>query len=75
MFPNLEWDSIVAYDPTIFKSMNDWIIETVKWFIDNPKFELIIRAHPAETVHYIPTQITVKEMIKIILVNICQKIF
>lgn len=64
MFPNLEWDAVVAYDPTIFKSMNDWIIETVKWFVDNPKYELIIRAHPAETVHYISTQITVKEMIK-----------
>ena len=63
MFPNLEWDSVISFEPTIFESMDDWIIETVKWFIDNPENELILRAHPAETNNYITTQITVNDMI------------
>ena len=64
MFPNLEWDSIISFKPTIFENMNDWIIETVDWFIENPKYELVLRSHPAETNNHIKTQITVKEIIQ-----------
>ena len=48
MFPNLGWDAQISFKPKFFKSMNAWLIDTVRWFADRPDLELIIRAHPAE---------------------------
>ena len=50
MFPNLTWDSTVVGRRTIFKSVIEWVKETV-WFAEHKKdFTLVIRVHPAEAI-------------------------
>lgn len=48
LFPNLSWDAQVSFRPLFFKNMNEWVIETISWFIDHPEKILIVRSHPAE---------------------------
>jgi hypothetical protein len=50
MFPNLTWDSTVIDRRTIFKSVIEWIKETIRFAESNRNFSLVIRAHPAETI-------------------------
>lgn len=63
LFPNLEWDSIISYEPTVFNNMINWIIETVDWFYNKPNYELIIRSHPAEKNNHVITQTTIKDIV------------
>lgn len=48
LFPNLGWDAQISFRPKFFETMNEWLIETVRWFAGHPDLALIIRAHPAE---------------------------
>ena len=48
LFPNLSWDAQVSFRPLFFKNMNEWVIETISWFITHPEKVLVIRSHPAE---------------------------
>jgi len=61
---NVVWD-LAALNKEVFSaSMSDWIISTVKWFKDNPQFQLVIKAHPAEFFPGIPeTKETVESML------------
>jgi len=61
---NVIWDLAALNKQIIFKDMNDWIIETIKWFINNPEFQIIIKPHPVETSSEIPrTRETVSSII------------
>ena len=50
MFPNLTWDAAVSGRRTIFKSVFEWIHETVKYASENNNFNFVIRVHPAEAI-------------------------
>ena len=48
MCTNLAWDSAVLGRQRTFKSMIEWITETIRWFAERPQFQLIVRVHPVE---------------------------
>ena len=61
---NVIWD-LAALNKEIFThSMSEWILETIKWFTAHPKFQLIIKAHPAE---YYPDIPQTKETLELII--------
>lgn len=61
---NIIWDLASLDKQLIFKSMSDWIVSTVQWFSFKKNWQLIIRAHPLENFHELPTTIeTVKSIL------------
>ena len=43
------WDAVLHYKTNLFKDQVDWLIQTIRYFIENPDMgNLIIRVHPAE---------------------------
>lgn len=48
MFPNLTWDSTVVGKRTIFRSVVEFVKETVGFADRKKDFSLVIRVHPAE---------------------------
>ncbi|MCK4650925.1 hypothetical protein KAT08_01995 [Candidatus Babeliales bacterium] len=52
---NICWDLSVLDSDLFFNSMFDWILKTVKFFIDHKEFQLIIKPHPAEEIDRLPT--------------------
>lgn len=44
------WDANTNVKSNAFDTMYDWIYETIKWFNQNPDFQLVIRVHPAENI-------------------------
>jgi hypothetical protein len=45
---NVMWDAQLHYPANAFSGMREWIVETVRAFIDRPELEVVIRIHPAE---------------------------
>lgn len=64
MFPNLGWDAQVSFRPLFFKNMNEWVLETIDWFVKHPEKVLIIRSHPAELRGAAETQEKVINIVK-----------
>lgn len=56
LLPNVIWDAQLQYEPSIFATMGDWVVETIKAFKELPNSGLIIRIHPAEVRRYSPTR-------------------
>ena len=48
MFTNVMWDTAVQARDRCFDSPHEWILETVRWFIERPERRLVVRVHPAE---------------------------
>lgn len=62
---NVIWDLAALNKQIVFKDMNEWILETIKWFEDRPNYQLIIKPHPVEIAPGIPpTNETVEEIIR-----------
>jgi hypothetical protein len=53
MFTNLVWDDSLAFDTegSELPSLFEWIDETVEHFTDRDDKKLVIKTHPAESVH------------------------
>ena len=49
---NVPYDAGYEGLRTIFPSMRDWLIETVKFLLERSKATVIVRAHPAEAAHW-----------------------
>ncbi len=45
---NVMWDAQLHYPANAFRGMEEWIVETVRHFIDKPELEVAVRIHPAE---------------------------
>lgn len=45
---NSPWDSAALGLHNVFENSTQWIVETVRWILDNTEEEVIIRQHPAE---------------------------
>lgn len=50
LFTNVLWDAASAQREIAFKNPIEWVIETIKWFNENPEKQLIVKIHPAEVV-------------------------
>lgn len=48
LFPNIPWDGTTFSASEAFPNMELFIKTTIDWFKNNPQYDLIIRAHPAE---------------------------
>lgn len=48
IFPNITWDSAVINREIMFKSMWEWLKETIAFFNSKTQYQLIVRIHPAE---------------------------
>jgi Tetratricopeptide repeat len=49
LFPNLTWDTSALDRDRAFASVADWVIQTADFFAAHPEWQLVVRAHPAET--------------------------
>lgn len=52
LFTNLAYDSAVVDVDTIFSDMVEWILTTIKFFVEHPQpnVQLVIRIHPIEKI-------------------------
>ena len=48
LFPNVVWDTGMSSLKSIFDTIEEWVLSTVKIAIENDNFHLYIRCHPAE---------------------------
>ena len=64
MFPNLGWDAQVSFRTLFFDTLNQWLVETVEWFVSRPDRFLIIRSHPAEVFGHVETVEKVGDVIR-----------
>lgn len=65
LFTNVDWDTAVYTDGAAFPTMEQWLHETVEFFIRNPERQLVIRIHPAEVrLPFLPPRDKVGDMIR-----------
>lgn len=48
LLPNVVWDAQLHYKSNSFKNLIEWTIETIRYFLNRPDLQLLIRVHPAE---------------------------
>lgn len=48
MLLNSVWDATTLDMHIVYKNMIDWIIESIKWILNNTNKTIVIRQHPAE---------------------------
>lgn len=48
MLSNVMWDAQLHFKGTAFRSMLEWVLDTIKHFIERPDLQLLLRVHPAE---------------------------
>lgn len=64
MLTNVMWDAQLHYPANAFPGMKDWIIDSIRYFIDRPDLEVVIRVHPAEVRGAIPSRQRVMDEVK-----------
>lgn len=50
LFTNVLWDAASAQREIAFKNPIEWVMETIAWFAQHPKKQLVVKIHPAEVV-------------------------
>lgn len=50
--PNVPFDAGYFEFTTVFPSMRSWLVETVKALLQMDTIKVVVRAHPAEVLHY-----------------------
>lgn len=48
-FSNVTWDTAVLGRDILFHTMFDWLTQLVEFFRKHPEWQLVVRAHPAES--------------------------
>lgn len=48
LFTNVDWDTATFAAGAAFGSMEEWIVQTVRYFEAHPELQLVVRIHPAE---------------------------
>jgi len=56
LLTNVNWDAQVHFSDGFFSNMEEWLIETIRWFQLHPEIQLIVRIHPAEITGTVPTR-------------------
>ena len=57
------WDARLHYPTNAFGSVQEWVIETIRYFARRPELQLIIRIHPAEVHGRLPARHRIQEEI------------
>lgn len=63
LLTNVTWDARLHYPENVFASMEEWLIETIRYFATRPDLQLVIRVHPAEITAEYPTREPVQRVI------------
>lgn len=56
MLTNVMWDAQLHYRANAFPNMLEWVIKTIRYFIERPELQLLIRVHPAEIRGTLPSR-------------------
>ena len=64
MLLNSVWDSATLGLHTVYKSMNEWMLDSIEWVLKNTEKKIIIRQHPAERVKNLNNTDLYKEQIE-----------
>ena len=66
IFPNVMWDNATTFKEwnTIFESPIEWLVETVKYFLNSDDKVLVIRVHPAEYL-WMEVRISIQNILEI----------
>jgi len=56
LLPNVIWDAQLQYEPSIYQTMGDWVVDSIRLFRNIPDAGLIVRIHPAEVRRFSPTR-------------------
>jgi hypothetical protein len=48
LLTNVMWDAQLHYPANAFPDMREWLFQTIRYFVDRPELQLVIRIHPAE---------------------------
>tara|TARA_Y200000002_G_C22640899_1_gene646909 strand:- start:27 stop:1580 length:1554 start_codon:yes stop_codon:yes gene_type:complete len=64
MLLNSVWDSATLGLHTVYKSMNEWMLDSIEWVLKNTEKKIIIRQHPAERVKDLNNTDLYKEQIE-----------
>jgi len=72
---NVMWDAQLHYPSNAFNNMLEWIEYTVKYFIQRPDLQLVIRVHPAEINGSVPTRQPVADELKRIFGTLPKNVF
>lgn len=62
LITNVSWDAKIHFEKTIFKDQEDWVYQTIDFYMKSKK-KLIIRCHPAEIKGYIPSRELIENLI------------
>jgi hypothetical protein len=63
LFSNISWDAFAFSNDCPFGTMEDWIVDSIKYLSENPNIYVIVKAHPAEIFHKVPENFRVKSII------------
>lgn len=64
LLTNVTWDARLHYPENVFASMEEWLIETIRYFATRPDLQLVIRVHPAEITAEYPTREPVQQVLR-----------
>lgn len=64
LLPNVIWDAQLQYEPSIYQTMGEWVVDTIRLFKDVEDAGLIVRIHPAEVRRFSPTREPLREVIE-----------
>jgi hypothetical protein len=64
LYANVSWDAKLHFTHSLFNNMEEFVIFTIKFFINNPQKNLIIKSHPGELLSQVPSAETIKNFIE-----------
>lgn len=50
------WDACLHYESNAFRSLKDWMLQTIACFAERPDLQLVIRVHPAEVTGFVKSR-------------------
>lgn len=56
MLTNVMWDAQLHYRANAFPNMLEWVLQTIRYFVNRPELQLVIRVHPAESSGALPSR-------------------
>ncbi len=65
LLPNVIWDAQLQYEPSIYATMGEWVVDTIRLFEDIMGAGLIVRIHPAEVRRFSPTREPLRSLIDV----------
>lgn len=75
LLTNVAWDAQLHYPANAFPDMISWVIQTIKYFIDRPDLQLLIRVHPAEITGHLKSRQPVCDEIRRVFPDLTNNIF